>query len=655
MNLLQVKGIGDTTVQKLNQVGIFSVEDLVYSFPKSYVDMDGANPLKECQNGDLCVFPAIVKEINPVIKKGKLTILRISAGSDEKLVEIVFFNQPYFAKTLHVGEIYRFYGKVRIENGLYFFTNPQVDLFSGEKFIGIQPVYKTKGLIAQRTYASFVKNALELLPLQSVIKPEFEKKFGLVPFENAVRELHNPKKTDLDNEKKRILFEKIVKRICAFRLAMTLTRKENGREYTEVDFSPFLKKIPFELSHSQTAAIDTMTKRLLDKEPLNAILCGDVGSGKTIVAVALSYFVIKNGYKVAFMAPTSILARQHYTFIDSLFSSLGLRVLLLTGSSSVGEKKNIYDIVEDGKYDIIVGTHSLLNDKLKMSDLGLVVTDEQHRFGVAQRTRVITKGNNVGVLTMSATPIPRSMRLVAYGEVEFLTIERRRASTVKTRIVTPAKRNDLWRYVSSVCEQGEQAYVVCPSIFDCEGVESDSVEKVYEEIKNFFPPNAVAMLHGKMKSDEKQSILDSFYKNKISVLVSTTVIEVGIDVANATIMVICDVERFGLATLHQLRGRIGRGDKDGYCFLYTEKDASEGLKTLVECNNGFEIAEKDFSLRGGGEIFGLEQSGGSSFVGLTFPLLKKASLLADDIDIGGIEHLLHEEIKQFSLDNVSLN
>ncbi len=653
MNLVTVKGVGSVLAKKFNLLGINTVEELIETVPKSYVDMDAAFSLESCSDGDFCAFTGKLTELSRKFKSKKVTVLHGKVISGNLTIKLIIYNQDYYLKTLKIGENYIFYGKVKIDKNITF-VNPKVDIIDGKKLTGVHPVYKTRGLIPQGVYSNIVKEAFPLYKCKSVLSSSLEKECGLISLEEAYRVVHFPDKMLFYDGKERIMLEKTLKRISAFRYVKNLNKGCYHADFRQIDYSDVINQLPFQLSDSQLNAVKRLTDNLINGEQLNAILCGDVGSGKTIVAVLLAYFVIKNGYKVAFMAPTSILAKQHYSLIKSLFSSLGINVGFLTGASKKSAKEDLYFLSEAGKIDIIVGTHSLLNDCLSIPDLGLIVTDEQHRFGVAQRTKLISKGKDVAVLTMSATPIPRSLRLVAYGEVEFLTIERPRKNVVKTRIVAGNKREDMWEYVYRVCENGQQAYVIAPRIYDNEGVEMDSVEQLTDELTQYFPEEWLGVLHGKMNQDEKQSVLDAFYSNEKKVLLSTTVVEVGIDVPNATVMVICDAERFGLATLHQLRGRIGRGTLDGYCFLYTEKEPTDGLKTMVKCSNGYEIAEKDFELRGGGDIFGLEQSGSGTLEGLTLSVLNKASRIVDKINLNEIAPLLYDEIRDFSLGDVSL-
>ncbi len=651
--LSDIKGVGEATQKKLNELGIFDEYQLVFTLPRSYIDMDAAFSLEKCVDGDICAFEGVITSIG-YFKKDKFSRVQVSVNAPE-IVKIIWYNQPYYAKTLKKGEKYRFYGKIHLGGDFPQFFNPQIDVCDGTKLEGIHPVYRTKGILSQGVYENIVQEALKTVPLQSIIPSSVEQEKKLIPFGRAIVDVHLPTSLDLEKQKYRIKLEKVVKRICAFRLARSLNEKQLCRAYSEKEeTNRFIRNLPFSLSPSQRDTVQSLIKTLTDGKSFNAILCGDVGSGKTIVSVILAFFVILNGYKVYLMAPTSILAYQHFDKISKLFEPYRKKVLFLSGAVTGKAKKELLSCVQEGDFDMLIGTHALLNDALSCEDLGLVITDEQHRFGVAQRTKLLTKGKDIAVLTMSATPIPRSLRLVAYGEMDFYTIERERRSCVKTRLVFQDKREAMWGYVGKVSQEGFQTYIVAPRIVDVEGIESDSVEKLVPELSNYVPRSKIGVLYGKMTAEEKQGVLERFYKREISVLISTTVVEVGIDVPNATVMIICDAERFGLATLHQLRGRIGRGDKDGYCFLYTEKEPSEGLKTLVSCSDGMAIAEADYALRGGGDIFGLEQSGGESLDGLSLRILKEASEIADRIDVEAISDRLTDEIKAFSLSDVSL-
>ena len=438
----------------------------------------------------------------------------------------------------------------------------------------------------------------------------------------------------------------------------SLTRNSNFDKknfYRDINISPLMEILPFELNTSQKEAFSSIKKSLLGDKKLNAILCGDVGSGKTIVAIFACYFAIKNNYQAAFMAPTEILAKQHFDKITELFDNLDIKVSFLSGSTDSTSKAEILNGLKTGSIDMVVGTHSIIGEGVEFFNLGIACADEQHRFGVAQRTKLIKKAKNCDLLTLSATPIPRSMQLIAYGEVEVINIEKRFVGNVVTKIVGKEKRIDMWEYIASYCNEGGQAFVVAPQIFDSEGIESSNVIALQKEISAISKGITTIALHGKLKPEIKDKIISDFAAKKIGILVSTTVIEVGIDVPNAGIMVVMDAERFGLATLHQLRGRVGRNGEKAYCFLYTDKKDHENLQLLKNVNEGFALAEKDFEIRGCGELLGTEQSGTSTLNCITINLLKKAKVIADEIDFSPYIELLAKEIENFSLSDVSLN
>ena len=655
--LSALKGVGPVTEKKLHALGIYSPEDLIERVPKGYMDLSVISRPQDTADGDFCLFDGDVYQITKPYKKGKTEFFKAYVLCDYYKITLTWFNQNYASKNLEKGKKYRFYGKLKIEkNGLNIYNPLYEETDDIKSLFGVRPIYWTKGLIPQKSYRALVAEAFLLVKeLPSILGEKAEREYDIMPLKEAYYALHFPETTENRRAKERVTLEKITRRICAYRIAQRdqVTTKE--RVYVkDVDYTPFLSMLPFALNASQTSALKRLEDVFCSSKKINSVLCGDVGSGKTVVAFAAVYFAVKNGYRAAVMAPTEILAKQHYNFIFPYFSKLGINVCFLSGGQKQSEKNMLKNLISSGFYDVVIGTHAVLHTGDDIPGLGFVVVDEQHRFGVAQRTALISKGKAVDVLTLSATPIPRSMQLVAYGEVEYITIERRHDSTVKTAIVPKEKRSDMWRYVAGICKEGQQAYVIAPKIFDAEGVESESVETLAEELSAYFEPDMIGVLHGKMKNEEKQRILDAFYTGNISVLVSTTVVEVGIDVPNASVIVVTDAEKFGLATLHQLRGRVGRRGQTAYCFLHTAKEPTEGLRTLCACSDGFAIAEKDFEMRGGGDVFGLEQSGAGTLFGLTPRMLKKAKEIADGTVLSDVEEMLKGEIEGFSLSDVSL-
>lgn len=655
MTLQQIKGVGEVVEKKLHTLGIFDSKTLIERLPRTYIDLSKVTPFQDAFDGSYCLIDIIITAKSQPFMGKKVKIFTAVGECENTSIKLNWYNNPYASKTLEIGQVYTFYGKIKFNNYSYEMNNPSFERKSEiTKFSGIQPIYQTKGIIFQRTYWGLVKDALSKECYSSVINEENEQKYGLMSLQEAYNTLHIPINMELKKAKERIALEKIVRRLGAFQLAQKKNTK-NKIKLANIDFSPLKNILTFTLNSSQKDAIESIKNTLLSEKKLNAILCGDVGSGKTVVAIIASFFVIKNGLQTAFMAPTEILARQHYEKITALFAPLGICCDIVTGSLTLAEKKALYARLKNGEIDILVGTHSLINDSVIFKNLGLIVADEQHRFGVAQRTKLINKAKNCAVLTLSATPIPRSMQLIAYGEVQYLNIERRFVGNVATKMVTKEKRSAMWQYIIEYCKKGGQAFVVAPKIFDSEGIESETVIALHKEIASYASDIKIGLLHGKLKAETKQNLINNFATKKIKILVSTTVIEVGIDVPDAGIMVIMDAEKFGLATLHQLRGRIGRNGENAYCFLYTTKKDSQNLAVMTSCNDGFALAEADFDTRGCGELLGIEQSGSSSLGCLTLSLLKKAKKIADNIDFESYRGDLDQEIADFSLDSVTLN
>lgn len=654
--LSEIKGVGKVTEKKLNELNIYTKKDVIERLPRTYVDLTSVTPLSVAMEGQFCIFDAVLVKGISSFSKGNLQISKGTVKSGNDLINLVWFNQNYVSKILQKDKEYTFYGKLKIVKNTYEIVNPIFEeKFKKSYLIGVHPIYWTKGYIPQKTYHNIVKEALNTFQFDSIIDENVEKKYKLKNLRESYVNLHIPRSTDLKDYKDRIVIENIVRRICAYKVARDTKSNIKSNFYSILkDDYEFENLLPFELNNSQKDVIRELKNILCSSKSLNGILCGDVGSGKTAVALSLAYFAIKNGYKVALMAPTEILAQQHYNFAKNLFFQLGINVCFLSGSTKKSEKENIYFSIKNQEFDLIIGTHSLLNDELDIPNLGLVIEDEQHRFGVAQRTKLIAKNSSVDVLTLSATPIPRSMQLVAYGEVDYFTIKSRRKSAIKTVIVGSQKREAMWRFFSDEANNDNRIFVVAPKIFDAEGIEKESVESLYNEALVYFDEKKVGYLHGKMKPEQKQKAIEDFKKGITKLLISTTVIEVGIDVPEAGIIVIMGAENFGLATLHQLRGRVGRGGQEAYCFLYTEKKPTDGLLHLCSCYDGFELAEKDFELRGAGELFGVEQSGKGSLDGLTYKSLCVAKEIADTVDLRKHSSKLHSEISNYSLFDVSL-
>jgi len=650
--LSAIKGVGEALEAKLKTLSITDAENLLDFFPKQYVDLSVSVPLKEAEDGSYCIFDGIICGKSYPRKKGSLQIFNAEAKCSELFVKFVWFNQNYVSKKLEIGREYTFFGKVKIKNFSYEMANPHFcDKSEQNKFSGICPIYPTKGLIAQGTLRNIIKDCLKFCS-ESIILPEIEQKYGLISLEQAYRQIHFPDTKEVKDALKRVALEKLTERISAFLYAKKFKSNLKNRKYSiDANFDELLKNLPFSPTESQISAIEKIVKKLKSATKMNVVLCGDVGSGKTLVAAMACFFAVKNGFQAAIAAPTEILARQHFAFFTKAFNGCGIEIALLTGNTTAAEKKKIYHSASDGTVDIVIGTHAVFSDKLMFKNLALAIADEQHRFGVAQRNSLVEKGDGADVLTLSATPIPRTMYIAAYGEADFITIDRRIKGNIKTSVVPENKRSDMFRYLAERCKD-TKAYVIAPKIFDSEGMERESCEDLFKELSKYMPKEKIGLLHGKMKSEEKNLVMDKFRNGDYRVLVSTTVVEVGVDVPDATIMIITDADRFGLATLHQLRGRIGRNGEKSYCFL-TGKDC-ERLSVLVQNDDGFKIAEEDFVMRGGGEMFGLEQAGQGSLKYVTSTVLKIASESAAAVDFGKFGYRIARIAREFSLSDVTL-
>jgi RecG-like helicase len=557
----------------------------------------------------------------------------------------------YIAKSMTADSEIFCYGKIKIEGG-FRLINPVCG--PRGKFEGIKPVYPLKGIIKQGVFLPIIKEALEGYEKESVIPDSALKNKKLPTLTEAIQAVHFPQTLlNINRYRERAELEELVKRISAYKLIRETEKRAKSYNAPASAAEKAVAALPFPLTPSQREAVDLIIGVLKSEKPLNAMLVGDVGSGKTAVAAIAAYFAAASGRQAALMAPTEILAGQHFQTFNKFFAPLGIKIALLTAGAP--DKKEAARRAVSGEADIMIGTHAVISKKLVFKDLALVIVDEQHRFGVAQRTAITDKGTGADILTLSATPIPRSLRLAIFGDVDIINIERRHdPSNIAISVVSGEKREKMLSYIAEACKRGSQAYLVAPRIFDGEGIEENAAETLFKSLKNKLSGIKAGLLHGQMKAAEKDRILRDFSENKLSILVSTSVIEVGIDVPNANIMAVFSAEKFGLATLHQLRGRIGRSGQKAYFFLATDKGEEPRLRALIEERDGIKIAEKDYETRGAGDWLGEEQSGFSGF-NPTVSLMRIAKTISSEIDAR--EHL--EELKKYAerlkLGRVSLN
>ncbi len=571
MKLTLIKGIGKITEKKLNELGIENVRELLNYLPSAYIDMSLISDMKDVSDGGYYLFNATVRTLSSFKRGIKVNSFRATAYSGDVKLNLVWFNQPYMYDKISTGTEYTFFGKIFLKDDGISVNNPIFEIKGMEsKLKGILPIYKTRGLVHQGNFRKFILSAIERDKIPSLMRGRED----IEDVNDALKKAHMPASVQEGYAaQRRLLIEELVNMIVGYKIINSKSVKDKKRIYKDTSYDELIKSLPYDLTPSQINAVNEITADLIDKNPMNRLLMGDVGSGKTIVAFIAAYLAVKNGYQAAILAPTAILANQHYKNAE-LLKNLGLSVRLLTAEVIASERENILEELKSGQADIVIGTHSLLSDEIEFHNLALVVTDELHRFGVSQKNDFEQKGISIDTLVVSATPIPRALSLTLYNDLKVSEIARRADYKIKTHIVTSDRQEDMMKFIRNEIISGRQAYIVCPRIEDIEGIEIASVRNLYDSLrKGVLKDISIAFLHGKMKSEIKDRIMKDFLEGKIKALVSTTVIEVGIDVPNASVMVIMNAERYGLAALHQLRGRVGRGEYQSYCFL-----CSDGLK-----------------------------------------------------------------------------
>ena len=648
--ITSLKGIGEKTEKLLKKIGIETLEDLITYFPRTYDIYEMPVPIAEAQEEKMAAYKGIIAGNvhvggSPAMKVTSLT-LKDQTGS----LKAVWFRMPFLKNTLKSGMEIVLRGKVKNKKGTL--TLEQAEIFQPsikyeEKLNTMQPVYPLTAGITNNMIMKFVKQALDELDLRKEILPSMIKeKYHLADYNFAIRGIHFPKtKEEYIIARERIVFEEFL----TFLLSIRQMKENNKKSRNQFEIcypeklDDFLENLPYNLTNAQKKVWEEIKQDMTGEHVMSRLIQGDVGSGKTIIALLGLMFAGLNGYQGAMMAPTEVLAKQHYESITSMFEQyhIPLNVILLTGSMTAKEKRTAYEEIKTHRADLIVGTHALIQEKAEYDNLALVVTDEQHRFGVRQREQLAGKGKEPHVLVMSATPIPRTLAIILYGDLDISVIDELPADRlpIKNCVVDTGYRKTAYDFIKKQTQEGRQCYVICPMVEESEHLEAENVID-YASIlqENLGPGIKVDFLHGKMKQKQKDEIMQSFLENKIQVLVSTTVIEVGINVPNATVMMIENAERFGLAQLHQLRGRVGRGKHQSYCIFMTaskSKVSKERLDILKQSNDGFFIASEDLKLRGPGDLFGIRQSGILEFkLGDVFQdakILQKANEAADEL------------------------
>ena len=625
-----LKGVGPKTAERFEKLGILTLSDLLCHYPRRYLDFSKPYSIAEAPADTECVVKAeVFAKPGGRILPGGRRMERITAGDDVSSLEITWFNNPYAAQKLELGQEYYFQGIVTGGMLRRQMVNPQVRTDAQVKSSPFEAVYpQTEGLTSS-AIAKCVRQLLthaELLP--DPLPSEMLKKYRLLSKADAVRAIHCPAtEEEAFAARRRLIYEELLV------LQLGIGRMKNhgaastGAPMKKADASPFWESLSFSPTGAQRRAVEEILTDMSGETSMNRLLQGDVGSGKTLVAAAAIWACIRAGYQAALLAPTEILASQHAENLNRLLSPFGMRVALLTGGMKAAARRTTLAAIRDDEADLIVGTHAILSEGVEFARLGLAVVDEQHRFGVRQRGLLAEKAANPHLLVMSATPIPRTLGLLMYGDLDISILDELPPGRkpVKTRCITGKKRADLYGFLDREIDSGRQVYIVCPAIEDAGGSGLNAVKSYYEDIaKAYLPDRRVGLMHGKLKPKEKAEVMDDFKSGRLDALVSTTVIEVGVDVPNATVMVIENAERYGLSALHQLRGRVGRGAAESWCFLVSD-NASESvqkrLKFLCSTSDGFAVAQYDLETRGPGDFFGSRQHG--------LPTLQIADLMND--------------------------
>ena len=627
-----LKGVGPTKAKQFAALGIETLEDLICHFPRGYEDRTRILTVSQLEPDVPACFRATVMSTPRTahIRKG-LDVTKVTVADHSGRLNLTFFNRKFSTEQLRYGDEYIFYGALQGDYMGYSMTSPDFEAVDSAPITTrrVLPIYPLTAGLTNAAMLKAVRQALAICDVPREILPESVRmEYGILPAERAYHAIHEPTcMQEAEQAKKRLIFEEFF----VFSAGLSLMRAARAGKrippYRDLDLHAFHQALPFTLTGAQSRAISEIAADLAKGTPMNRLVQGDVGSGKTMVAAAAAYLAVKNGHQAALMAPTEILAEQHFHTLSKLLTPLGVRVTLLTGSLTPSKKKDVRAAVEGGKTDLVIGTHALVTDTTVFKDLGLVIADEQHRFGVAQRSKLSEKGESVHLLVMSATPIPRTLALLMYGDLEVSILDELPPGRQQTEtfLVNESYRARLNGFIRKQVAEGHQCFVVCPAVEESDGMDLKAATVWAETLqKTVFPDLKVALLHGQMKGAEKDAIMSGFAKGEADVLVATTVIEVGVDVPNATLMVIEDADRFGLSQLHQLRGRVGRGSAKSYCVLVSgnkNPQTRERMKAFCATTDGFRIAEEDLKMRGPGDFFGSRQSG--------LPVFRVANLSCD--------------------------
>jgi ATP-dependent DNA helicase RecG len=620
-----IKGIGEKTEKIFHKLEIETVQDLIEHFPRGYEEFQKPIPIAQLREGETVTIEASLVGSPKRRRVRNLQIINAKVKDSSGSLYLTWFNMPFLQKTLRMGYHYIFRGKVVRKNGVLVIEQPRIyQRPEYYKLLNVlQPVYPLTEGLTNAAVTKAIRQALEQLEFaKDYIPSKIRKEYNLMDRTKAIREVHFPKDRErMQKARQRLVFDEFF----LYSLALRHLKEQKSRVKTaypmmeQPECKQMIRDLPYALTGAQLRVWQEIKKDLSSDYGMNRLIQGDVGSGKTVLAILSLLMAVKNGYQACMMVPTEVLAKQHYRSLTDAFQKFGISVCLLVGSMTAKEKREAYDRIERHEVEVIVGTHALIQEKVEYDRLGLAITDEQHRFGVKQREALMSKGGQPHVLVMSATPIPRTLAIILYGDLDISIVDELPAKRlpIKNCVVGTDYRPNAYRFIDKQAAQGRQAYVICPMVEESEEIEAENVIDYTETLKEALAPGiTVEYLHGKMKPKEKNEIMERFADGEIKVLVSTTVVEVGVNVPNATVMMVENAQRFGLAQLHQLRGRVGRGEYQSYCIFVCDsnrKEAWERLSILNKSNDGFYIAGEDLRLRGPGDILGIRQSGTMEF------------------------------------------
>lgn len=672
-SISELKGIGKMRAAAFSKKGIETVDDLLRFFPRDHEDRSHTKDIVDCvPNEDVLIKGIVLSPVKENRIRKNMVLYTMAVGDDTGVISMVWYNNRFVKNVFRTGEEFVFFGKINPKSRKKEMINPLYERVGKEKFMGkIVPVYPLWGNMTQKIIQTTMAEAIKHKGTLKEYLPE-----GLISdnmlcgINEAIDNIHFPKTfADHLRARERLVFEELL----FLQLALMYKREENeeiAREpFGDIKCSvEFLEMLPFEMTNAQKRTLKEILCDFKKNKPMNRLIQGDVGSGKTVVAAACMYVAVKNGYQTAIMAPTEILATQHYETFLKFFENTDINICLLTGSTK--KKKNIYEKILNGEFDIIIGTHAIIQDAVQYKNLGLVIADEQHRFGVSQRAKLTNKGEGVHTLIMTATPIPRTLAFILYGDLDISVIDELPPGRkeVATYAVGEEMRQRIDAFIDKNVKTGAQCYVVCPLIEETQNGDIKNATDLSLRLTKKFPQYSVGLIHGKMKASDKDDVMTRFSKGEINILVSTTVIEVGVNVPNATVMIIENAERFGLSQLHQLRGRVGRGNEQSYCILFSQSAndvAKKRMEIMCKSNDGFYISEEDLKLRGPGDFFGTRQHGLPELkianLFKDMKILKKArvaaqKIIAEDRSLSSDKYAgIAQKIKEMFKDNIAMN